>query len=96
MTHHMAPGYILTQKTKTPERGFAIAGTFTGHERFRQVLAVGPTLLTDFNAAIIPPCKEGDIILVSGNYETEVHYDGAEYFVVKFQEVLSTVEGYDH
>ena len=94
MTFTVCPGYVITQAISQPQGHYSLIGGLDDQHLVRTVVAVGPSLTTDFAATIQPPCQVGQTILVTGQHETGVRIKGEQYFVANFQEVISVLEDY--
>lgn len=81
-----SPGFVLISPIEEAQ-GLSVRKDL----RKGTVVAVGNTLLTDFNASISCPCSVGDVIQRAARYEGDVFLD-KRYEIVRFQDVQGVYE----
>lgn len=81
----------MTEAEETTKSGIILAGTAKEKPQVAVVTAVGPGGMVD-GKEITMQVKVGDKVLISKYTGTEVKVDGAEYTIVRQNDILAIVE----
>ena len=77
----------MTEAEETTKGGIILSAAAKEKPQVAEVVAVGPG-----KAVVTMGVKVGDKVLISKYSGTEVKLDGAEYTIVKMEDVLAVVE----
>ena len=80
-------GVKMTEAEETTKGGIILSAAAKEKPQVAEVVAVGPG-----KADVTMGVKVGDKVLISKYSGTEVKLDGAEYTIVKMEDVLAVVE----
>ena len=90
------PGYILIKPLdegrQTPS-GIVLPDTHEEKPQKGQVIAVGPTLITEYGAKVVAPCRENDVVVFkkwAGN-EYRPEGESKDFLFVKFDDVMAVI-----
>lgn len=87
-------GYLLVEplneEKKTPS-GIVLPESHEEKPQKGKVIAVGPTMTTDYGVKMTAPCRKGEIIVFKkwAGSEYKPEDEDKEYLFVKFDEVLA-------
>lgn len=87
--------YVVAVGEEAPSKtasGLYLPGNATEKPKVAKVVAAGPGRIGDDNERVPMSVKTGDRILYKSYGPTEVKVDGAEYMLIKEEDILATIK----
>ncbi|MBN2852199.1 MAG: co-chaperone GroES [Clostridia bacterium] len=81
----------MLESVETTKSGIVLPGTAKEKPQVAEVIAVGPGGSVD-GKKVVMELKVGDHVLISKYAGTEIKIDGAEYTILKQDDILAVVE----
>ena len=85
-------GYLLIEPLEAEKRtasGIVLPETHEEKPQRGKVLEVGDQEVTDSGTKKPVPCKKGDVVVYKQWGGNEVKYEGKDYLLVKFEDILA-------
>lgn len=82
----------MKENEETTKSGIILSNGSKEKPQIAEVIEVGPGTTNDEGKEIKMHIKKGDNVIVSKYAGTEIKYEGAEYIIVKQDDILAIVE----